>query len=397
MKIVQVGGALNGAQKIIEEAIHHRALEMGHESYIFYARGKSDEPGLIKYESKFENLATRALRKYGGKRSCYSALQTRRLIQEIQRINPDIIHLHVLHHGYTDYQMLFKYLVKAQIPVVYTMHDMWAFTGGCYHYTALGCTGYQTGCNYCIAGKNQLDTEKAAVGSSYSRKKSMFSQLNRVHFVPVSWWVKEEMLKSFLAKYPISVIPNGVAVNDNLALRHRAPREDKGKIRLISVAATWTEKKGINVLLELAQRLGEGYELWLAGSVAEDVKIHAPANVKFLGYCRDKKQLFEYYAACDLYVGASQEETFGMTFVEAALAGIRSVGFASTAITGTLHEIGGVGVKEFTCEALVRAIVRVMESRRNALSLIEIEEVANKFSPQHMADQYLNIYHEITK
>ena len=186
MKLMQIGGALMGAQKVIEEAIHSYALEHGNDSCILYACGTPSMEGEICYESKIENLLTRGLRKYVIKHPLCSVLQTLRLIRYIKHFKPDIVHLHVLHHGYTDYELLFRFLAKANTPVVYTMHDMWAMTGGCYHYSATGCSGYQSGCKDCAAAQVYLDITKKYVSSSHKKKEKMLSKLNKLRLVTVS-------------------------------------------------------------------------------------------------------------------------------------------------------------------------------------------------------------------
>ena len=393
MKIVQIGGALNGAQKIIEEAIHHRAIEMGHESYIFYAWGQSNESRIIQYGNKLENLFTRALRKYVGKKSRYSAPQTRRLIRYIKRIKPDVIHLHVLHHGYTDYEMLFKYLVKAQIPVVYTMHDMWAFTGGCYHYHSLKCSGFQTGCTHCPNLSQGLDNEVKNVENTWNTKKMLLLKLKNLHFVAVSSWVAEEMKRSFLASFPVSVIPNGVPkyICKSLSI-DSDPIE---KARVICVAASWTKAKGLDTLIELASMLTDEVELLMVGGVSEEAKKNAPSNMLFYGYCRDREHMRNLYQTATVHVSASKEETYGMTFVEAALAGTRSIGFACTAIGETLKGVHGISVTEYTAQALKTAILTVIGEQNGKLSVEEIMEVEKEYSVDSMADKYLNLYQRV--
>lgn len=395
MKIVQISGALNGAQKIIEEAIHHRAIEQGHESYIFYACGRSDELGIIKYENRFENFVTRALRKYVGKRSCYSALQTRRLIRKLERIHPDIIHLHVLHHGYTDYTMLFKYLVKARFPVVYTMHDMWAFTGGCYHFHCLNCSEFRTGCKNCQCTPSLLDTILTNVTEAWKKKKELLEKVKNLNIVAVSAWVAEEVKHGFLAQFPISVIPNGTLQDNKDTPPHNCDPDDK--LQIICVAASWTKEKGIDILVKLAELLSDEAELLLVGGVTDEILSEAPPNIRFYGYCSDREKLFDLYRMATIHVSASLEETYGMTFVEAALAGTRSVGFASTAIEETLQGVYGVGVKEFTAYALRDAILTMKQEKKGKLSMKEIECVADRYSTTTMADKYLILYEKIMR
>lgn len=392
MKILQISGALMGAQKVIEEAIHRSALEQGYESRILYTCGIPSMDGELCYESKFENLLTRGLRKYVGKYPMLSRLQTMRLIRHLKHFDPDVVHLHVLHHGYVDYEMLFKYLAKAKVPVVYTMHDMWAFTGGCYHYTSRGCAGYQRGCLNCPASVKELDVARFMVPCSYRAKRTLLEQLKRVHFVTVSDWVKQEMQNSFLADYAIDVIHNGIDV-DHLPLPASSieSRPDAKRI-LLSVAASWSDRKGIHILLELAEKLGDDYQLWLVGAAEEEIQKHAPANVVFLGYCRDRALLFQYYNDADLYVSASQEETFGMTFVEAAMMGTRSIGYAGTAIEETLNGVYGCAVKECSAEAYAEAVVQLFQQGTQKLRPEQVTAIRKKYSVRNMAQRYLALY-----
>lgn len=395
MRIMQISGALAGAQKIIEEAIHGYALEQGHESCVLYACGTPSMEKEICYERKIENLLTRGLRKFVAKNPHFSLLQTLRLIREIERFAPDIVHLHVLHHGYTDFPLLLKYLAKKEIAVVYTMHDMWAFTGGCYHYLSRKCNGYQSGCHECPALKQELDIAKCLVPQSRYQKEKLLQKLKKLHIVTVSQWVKQEIMGSFLSDYPITVIPNGLSLESGAKMEITADRSNRDKICLLSVAASWTEKKGIYILFDIATVLGENFEIWLVGSASEELKKVAPSNVMFLGYCSDKSQLFDYYRTCDLYVSASLEETFGMTFVESAFMGTRSVGFASTAIKDTLHMVNGICVEDTTSHALSAAIKAAIISGSNRLTESEIEKIKRQLSHERMAKDYMELYWKI--
>ena len=142
MRVVQIGGFHIGAQRTIEESIHQYLQQQGDEGYIGYAYGESLEPGTWCYTNSVESILTRGMRKIIRKKESFALLQTIRLIMKLRKLKPDIIHLHVIHDGYIDYVKLFKFIIHEHIPVVYTMHDLWAITGGCYHYTHLHCGMY---------------------------------------------------------------------------------------------------------------------------------------------------------------------------------------------------------------------------------------------------------------
>lgn len=389
MRIIQITGFMADAQKAITEAIHSHLLEMGEESYILYAKGHSELPGTIRYESTFSRLFTRFMRKAFGKHPAFSLFQTLRLLHFLQNNPPDVIHLHVLHHGCVQENLLLRYLKRKRIPVVFTLHDLWVVTGGCYHYAALPCTGYESGCRNCPKAKAQLDVERCSTGKSYERKKQLLLSLPSLHLVSVSPWVKGEMAKSFLKDRPLSVIPNGVSLPETL---QSLPPIPKKNALILGVAAHWTKEKGIDLLLELAGLLGEKYTLCLVGHATADVQKAAPANVHFAGYCKDKEQLFAYYQAAALHISASKEETLGMTFVEAACAGVRSIGYGSTAIPDTLKQVHGHVVTSYSAAAYRDAILGLLAQKENRLSHAQISQVQAAFSITRMAERYRALY-----
>lgn len=396
MRIVQISGALMGAQKLVQEAIHRYAVQQGHDSYIFYARGfAADDMREICYEKNVENIITRGLRKYLFKDPMFSRLQTMRLISYIKQRKPDVVHLHVIHNGYTDYQLLLSKLAHMNVPIVFTMHDMWAFTGGCYHYTVEKCKGFERGCSECPAKSENLDIRKSRVQSALITKTKLFEKLSKLEIVTVSEWVKQETEKSFLKHFPIRVIPNGVEIEaSKIDVTSLGAWEDNKK-HLLGVAAAWSMSKGIDIVFQIATLLGEGYVIDLIGNVSDKIRAMAPPNIHFHGYCTDKCVLSSYFQNADLYFSASLEETYGMTFVEAALAGTRSVGFRSTAITETLEIVHGICVREFSATAMSKAIMDAIAGGNGKLTQEEIAQISDSVSITKMASSYLRLYQEL--
>ncbi len=386
---------MTGAQKVIEEALHQYIEAQGHHSCVLYMRGQSDLADVIRCENKLENVSVRFLRRFCGKRHWYARLQTKRMINYIQQFEPDVIHLHVLHGGCIDYEMLLRYLGKIQIPVVYTMHDMWAFTGGCYHYVYEKCEGYRYACCDCKALPQRLDAEAKNIARVFRMKKELLEGLNALHCVTVSNWVAEEMKKSFLAEYPIHVIYNGVEYQENQALSIQKPDTNTESIRIICVASYWDQNKGLETIYELARLLDGRFQIILVGNVDDESRIGAPDNIEFTGYCENREKLFSLFSMSDIHVTASKVETFGMTMIEAAMAGIRSIGFACTAIAEVLEQVHGVGVKERNAVALFEAVMRVVDEGRCHLNGDEVMEICKKFSIDRMVHEYMELYEKV--
>lgn len=390
MRILQIGGTYVGAQRQIEGAIHRYLRKEGHESRILYAIGEADDPDILRYENGFDCLLRRGLNKVIGKDHRFAHTSTRKLIRQIERYAPELVHLHTIHHGYLDYEMLLRYLGRKQIPVVFTMHDMWSFTGGCYHFTQTKCTKYLEGCSGCTQSDG-MDCRPAKAKALFGRKKVLYRLQKKICFVAVSQWVHDEAKGSMLKDYPLYTVWNAVDLPCDLSGIRRRP--DHKTFRLIGVAGSWTARKGISSFFELADLLGESFEILLVGNADRSVREAAPANVRFAGSITDKTRLMELYAASDLHVSMSLEETFGMTFVEAAFAGIRSVGFDSTAIPGVLRLVNGHIVPAGDVDAMAEQI-RMLSTNKEQCRLRgdEMEQIEEIFSNERLARQYVEIY-----
>ena len=150
-KLLQINVVANsGSTGKIAENIGKLAISQGWESYIAYGRGNpTSASNLIpvgnKWDMYLHGIESRLFDNHG----LASKKATYKFIEEVKRINPDIIHLPNIHGYYLNYKMLFEYLSTTNTPVVWTLHDCWAFTGHCSHFDAIGCNKWQTGCYNC--------------------------------------------------------------------------------------------------------------------------------------------------------------------------------------------------------------------------------------------------------
>ena len=151
MKIVQINITCgSGSTGKICLAVSELLTERNIENYILYSSGNSDYTLSKKYmshwEIKFQALKSRFWGNYGFQ----SKAATKRLINELNKISPDIVHLHNLHGHNANLEILFKYLKENGIKVFWTFHDCWAFTGYCPHYTMAKCNQWrESGCANC--------------------------------------------------------------------------------------------------------------------------------------------------------------------------------------------------------------------------------------------------------
>ena len=322
----------------------------------------------------------------------YSRHATRRLIAEIKSFKPDIIHLHTLHGFYVNYELLFSFLKEADIPVVWTLHDCWSFTGHCTHFSEANCAQWKTECRDCALLRRYPHCyTKGDVLNNYLRKKAAFTGLKNLTITCPSHWLSELVAQSFLGSYPRALIPNGIDRDifhpQSSDLRTRFQLE--GKKIVLGVASTWNERKGLPDLISLAERLGGDYQLVLIGLDKKQLR-DVPDNMLALPRTANQKELAQWYTAADVFVNPSYEESFGLTTVEAQACGTPVVIYNTDACPETIVSGESILVKQGDVDALTLAVQSAAEKglRVNADKTIE-------FDKNIIYEKYINLYDSI--
>ena len=205
---------------------HEYYLSRGVDSYVAYAiRGEKTEKtfriGTL-LDHKIHALMTRLTRKQG----YFSYFSTKRLLKKMDKIKPDVVHLHNLHSNYIHLPTLLKYLGRHDIATVITLHDFWFFTGGCCHYLYEDCQRFQAGCGDCPYIKRihyPIDVSKKIVKD----RRELFSKIRKLAVVGVSKWCLQEAKKSFFKEFgQKTYIYNWVDINTEriTCLTFPAPR-----------------------------------------------------------------------------------------------------------------------------------------------------------------------------
>ena len=179
------------------------------ESYQVQPRAEND----IVICSTLANRINQKLAYYTGLNGCFAVFSTIRFLHVLDRIKPDILHFHNLHNSYINLPMLFRYVKRRHIRVIWTLHDCWAFTGHCPHFTLAECGKWKTGCGGCpqlsVYPSSQIDTTRWM----WKKKKKWFTGVEDLTIVTPSQWLAGLVKQSFLAEYPVRVINNGIDLN----------------------------------------------------------------------------------------------------------------------------------------------------------------------------------------
>ena len=212
MRIIQINTFPHKATGNIMMSIHNALLECGADSYVVWGRGRdacndreisiNDELGIA-----IHGVYSRVFDKTG----FASWRATRKLVEIIDKIKPDIVHLHNLHGYYLNIKILFGYLsLHQEIKVVWTIHDCWPITGHCAYFTMVGCDRWKIGCKDCM----QLSTYPVSKlldnsTQNWFMKKSIFNSV-KMSLVTPSHWLEDVLKQSFLKEHKVQTIYNGV-------------------------------------------------------------------------------------------------------------------------------------------------------------------------------------------
>lgn len=272
-------------------------------------------------------LKTRILDKHG----FGSVNATKKLIKQIEEYNPDIVHLHNIHGYYVNIEILFKYLKKINKPIVWTLHDCWAFTGHCAYFDYVKCDKWISGCEKCPQ-KNQYPNSNLKDNSiwNYKRKKELFIGLDNLTIVTPSRWLAQLVSKSFLKEYPIKVINNGIDLNifKPVKSNFRQKYSIENKKILLGVANIWEERKGIKYFFDLANELDEDYIVVIVGKIIDKRK-NIPSNIIHIERTNDINELVKIYSEADIFFNPTLEDNFPTVNIEALSCGTPVITFDS--------------------------------------------------------------------
>ena len=327
-KIVHINVASNwGSTGKIVENIGLLANVNGYESYVLHSARFYRKSSLktICCSSKFEERIHALKSLFFDAHGLGSMRATKQMIKKIELIAPDIIHLHNIHGYYINYAVLFDFLKKNSIPVVWTLHDCWAFTGHCAHFSLIGCKQWQSSCINCPQKESYPQSLVDHVERNFYLKKHSFLGVSKMVLVPVSNWLADNLRNSFLKSYPIHRIYNGIDSNifrikDNKIKIKEKYNISLNKFVLLGVASVWNRKKGLNDFITLSRMLPNDICIVLVGLNSSQKK-KMPPNILGIQRTNNVDELADLYSCADLFLNLTYEDTFPTTNLESLACG----------------------------------------------------------------------------
>ena len=403
-KIVQINTALNcGSHGRIVEQISHVAAERGFETTIVHGAryvNKSEFTD-VQTTTKKQELVNGVWSFIFDTHGLGLKYATKSLITKLEEIKPDIVHLHNIHGYYLNYQILFDYLKNIGVPVVWTLHDCWSMTGHCSQFENYNCDKWKTQCHDC---QYLMDWYPRAIidrsRKNYELKKRCFTSLENMTIVPVSHWLENVVKQSFLAKYPIKVINNGV---DTLSFRpiiptSFRPSEASGEIssnqkfKILGVASNWDNDKGVQEFIKLSSN--PDYQVIMIG-VKDELKKKLPQNIIAVSRTNNQNELAEYYSMADVFVNPTYKDTFPTVNLEALACGTPVITYKTGGSPESITPETGIVVDKGDFGQLCAAIETVRKNGKDYYSTACRERAVKFYNKDDRFKDYIDLYENI--
>lgn len=324
-----------------------------------------------------------------------------RVIPKVAQINPDIINLHWISGGF----MQIETFAKLKRPLVWTLHDMWGFTGGC-HVTG-ECDRYKVSCGACpqLSSGNEWDLSRWV----WQRKVKAWKNLNLTLVSPSSWLAQCARSSSLFQSLQIEVIPHGLdtqkyrPINQHFAREALNLPQDKKLILFGAIEATSDRNKGFHLLQPALQELSKSgwkddLEVVIFGASQPENPPDLGFQTHYLGHLHDAISLATVYSAADVMLVPSLQESFGQTASESFACGTPVVAFNATGLKDIVdHQQNGYLAKPYEVEDFAKGITWVLENeqRLQKLSFYARDKAEQEFTLELQARRYSALFQEI--
>lgn len=394
MKVLQMNCVYgNGSTGKIVYAIHRYLQKQGIDSYVIYGMGdKVAENNVFRttnnFVRKLQSLQSRVTGyPYGG-----AQLGTRNALWYIEKVRPDIVHIHCINGYMVNIYRILEYLKEHKIPTVITNHAEFMYTGGCTH--VVDCKKWLTGCGNCkkICKEHPISYFFDRTAKEWKLMQQAYSGFEKLYICNVSDWVRNHARKSpFFRDYPVETVFNGLNTEifsfkyDYKLAKQYNPNNQKLVIHV--TPAFFSPIKGGNHVIEMAKRMPE-VKFLIVGSTKNDTDI--PDNIIFVGRVDDQAVLAKFYSIADVCLLTSLRETFSMVTAESLCCGTPVVGFKAGGPESIALPDYSSFVEQGDDDALERELRNMLEFHydKKTISLT----AHSTYNDMKMCKEYLRIY-----
>lgn len=398
MKVLQINTVYGvGSTGKIVKQLHDLCITYGIECWIGHRDNKKIPlHDVLEISGRLDGRMHGFLARMTMFKGCFSYFKTKRFLQKIKKYRPDIIHLHNLHGSYVHIGALMKYIKKEQIPVVFTLHDCWAFTAICPHFLLAKCDRWKSGCGHCPQRRKYSSAPIDLSHIMWKNKKRWFSGVPQMVVVTPSAWLADLARQSILGKYPINVIHNGVdlSIFSPIASNFRARYSLENKKIVLAVSFGWSYEKGLDVMIALAERLSSDYQIVLVGT-DEATDNQLPKKILSIHRTNNQEELAAIYSAADVFVNPTREDNFPTVNMEALACGTPVLTFRTGGSPECIDETCGSVVNIDDVDAMGQEIIRICTEHPYTQENCLIH--AKEFDKNECQKKYIKLYQSMGK
>ena len=382
------GSVANQMYKIVDAA-----TKSGHTCYTFSKPIKNFVNKRENHEfigSTFSVKLHSFLAAYTGYHGLFSVCATLKLIKRLKNIKPDILMLFNLHGWFINLPLLFNYIKKNDIRVVWRFSDSWPFTGHCTGYATVKCEKWREGCyscpQYMLYPQTKVDRSKQL----YKLKNKWFNGVKNLTIVSQTKFMRTFIKQSFLQNYNVKVLYNGVDLETfkptNSDFKEKYGLQDKFVV--LGVASDWSDRKGLDIMIKLSKRLDDRFKVVIVGLE----KLDCDHNMLVIP-AQKPLVLREIYSACDVFANPTREDTFANVNLEALACGLPVVMFDTDGTPEGLDETCGVVVDKNDIDAMQKHIENICINK--TLSKEACLKRAEFFEKDKRTNEYVKLFEEV--
>ena len=323
---------------------------------------------------------------------------TFKLVDEMDRVSPDIVHLHNIHGYYLNYPILFDYLSKTGVPVVWTLHDCWGMTGHCVYFDFVHCDKWKIHCEHCP----QLNTYPKALfrDNSYNnyelKKKSFLKIKKQLHLVPVSDWLEGLLRQSFLKECSITRIHNGIDITTFSPVVGSVPSAMSGRFKfwILGVATPCSKRKGYDDFIQLRKVLSKDFGIVMVGLTPKQIR-QLPDGIIGIERTNNVAQLAELYSSVDVFFNPTWEDNFPTTNLEALACGTPVITYRTGGSPEAISKDTGFVVEQGDMSGVIAAIELVRNQGKTFYVKKCRERAVAHFNKDVSYQKYIDLYNRI--
>lgn len=400
MKVLQINTTANsGSHGRIAEGIGQLLISKGIGSFIAYGRTANPSASeLIKVGNSIDQTLHLAKTRIFDRHGFGSVIATDTLLHRIIDIGPDIIHLHNVHGYYLNIKRLFEFIRRKKIPVVWTFHDCWPFTGHCSYFDAVDCLKWQTECHACpnIRGYPASWFVDNSL-KNYRQKMELFTGPDKMVLVSPSKWLAEHVKNSFLSGYEIRVINNGVSLDTFKPTNAESVRQkyDLGNKYILGIASIWDERKGLDDFIKLRKLLDSEIEIVLVGLFPKQIR-NLPIGITGLSRTENTEDLAALYSGAEVLINPTYADNFPSVNLEALACGTPVVTYNTGGSPESIDEKTGFVIARGDLNNLAGTVELILQNGKARYSNDCRLRSERLFDKEKKYLQYFELYNEIT-